>query len=378
MHALNTADILSGATPLARVEAWESSRKPGAQRLQRVVEASTIFNKAIEGNPLAQFELQTAMENMSTSDFPVLLGAAFEIEMLARYEALPSTWEQWCLRTLVKDFKPKKFVDFFGGRRAFDLVPEGTEYTARDRDEAEHTIRVRKYGNKFDLTFELIKNAEFDTLAGLPDDLAVSARETEDVNATRLLVNDKGINADFFNTANGNAPKSLALTRENVKAALKELAQRKGPDGKTINLAAGVNLIVPTSLAFEAEEVVTAEKVEVTNGAERTTVRNSITGKVTPVVVPTLEEIDQSATAATTWFLAPKKDAARPAFVVAFMRGQENPDIRVKADTGNRVGGGAIAPEEGSYNDDTVSYRGRHIVGAATLAHQHTFASKGA
>jgi hypothetical protein len=377
MTALNTADILSGATPLERIEAWESARTPNAARLRNVVEAATIFNKAISGNPLAQFELREAF---STSDFPILLGSAFEIEMLARYEGLPAVWDQWCTRTLVKDFKPKKFVDFFGGRRRFDRVAEGAEYKGRDRDEAEYFIKAGKFGNTFDLTFELIKNAEYDTLASLPDDLAAGARETEEYEATEMLVNKDGINTDFFKAGNSNAPTNLPLTRANVKLALKALAKRKGPDGKTINLASGVNLLVPTSLALEAEEIVTAERVRVKNadGTEETDIRNSISGKVTPIVIPTLEEIDESATAATTWFLAPKKDAARPAFVVAFMRGQENPDIRVQADTGNRVGGGAIAPEEGSFNDDTVKYRGRHIVGAATLAHQHTYASRGA
>lgn len=377
MTVLNTADILSGATALDRIEAWESARTPSADRLRQTVEAATIFNKAIEGNPLAQFELREAF---STSDFPILLGNAFEIEMLARYEEIDQVWDQWCTRTLVKDFKPKKFVDFFGGRKRFDRVAEGAEYKARDRDEAEYFIKAGKFGNTFALTFELIKNAEYDTLAELPDDLAAGARETEEYEATSLLVGASGINADFFKAENQNAVDNKPLTRDNVKLALKALAKRKGPDGKTINLSQGVNLLVPTSLALEAEEIISAERVEVTSadGKEKVNVRNSIAGKISPVVIPTLEEIDQSATASTTWFLAPKKDAARPAFVMAFMRGQEQPDIRVKADTGNRVGGGSIAPEEGSFGDDTVQYRGRHIVGAATLSAAHTYASKGA
>lgn len=372
---LNTQDILSGAGALERIEAYESARTPSARQLQAVVEASTIFNKAVNGNPYAQLALREAF---STSDFPVLLGQAFEIELMDRYEELPTVWSQWCYRSTVKDFKPKKFVDFFGGRAPLDRVAEGAEYKGRSRDESEFEISVGKFGNTFNLTFELIKNAEFDTLASLPDDLAAGAILTEEYEATKLLVTAGGINSDFFNAANGNAPSALPLTRANVKTALMALSKRKGPDGKTINLSAGFNLLVPTSLTFEAEEIIAAPTVEVTNGNEKTTVRNSVAGKITPIVIPTLEEIDGSATSSSSWFIVPKKEAPRPAFVLAFMRGEETPDIRVKADTGNRVGGGSIAPEEGSFNDDTIAYRGRHIVGAATLSHAHTYASKGA
>ncbi|MNY79501.1 hypothetical protein D3C86_2201600 [compost metagenome] len=38
-------------------------------------------------------------------------------------------------------------------------------------------------------------------------------------------------------------------------------------------------------------------------------------------------------------------------------------DIRVKRDQGEIVGGGQVAVDEGSFNDDTIWYRGRNFFG---------------
>jgi hypothetical protein len=93
-------------------------------------------------------------------------------------------------------------------------------------------------------------------------------------------------------------------------------------------------------------------------------------GKVTLVVNPRL--------AGVAWFLLPQPTVARPALAVAFLRGWETPDLRIKADTGNRVGGGAIDPSDGSFDDDSVAYRVRHVVGAAQADPLHVYASAGA
>ena len=50
----------------------------------------------------------------------------------------------------------------------------------------------------------------------------------------------------------------------------------------------------------------------------------------------------------------------------------------MKADTGNRAGGGSIAPEQGSFDDDTIQYRVRHVVGSALIDPKFTFVSQGA
>ena len=49
----------------------------------------------------------------------------------------------------------------------------------------------------------------------------------------------------------------------------------------------------------------------------------------------------------------------------------------MKADTGTRVGGGAIAAQDGSFDIDDIQYRGRHIVGNQTADPLFTYVSLG-
>ena len=73
----------------------------------------------------------------------------------------------------------------------------------------------------------------------------------------------------------------------------------------------------------------------------------------------------------------PKPGSSRPALWVAKLAGHEQPDLRVKADTGQRVGGGQISALEGSFEIDDIQYRGRHIVGHQTGDPTFTYVSNG-
>ena len=81
--------------------------------------------------------------------------------------------------------------------------------------------------------------------------------------------------------------------------------------------------------------------------------------------------------AATRWFVLPSPQSARPALAVGFLRGYEDPDLRVKSSAGSRVGGGVIDPMQGDFDDDTIQYRVRHVVGSAYVDPKATYVSNG-
>lgn len=113
-----------------------------------------------------------------------------------------------------------------------------------------------------------------------------------------------------------------------------------------------------------------------TNGATETVEGNPLAG-VEFVVDPFLDQLNTHAKAATTWFVVPKPGSARPALWAAKLRGHEQPDLRVKADQGNQVGGGAIAFDEGSFELDTIEWRARHVLGAQVGDPMFTYVSLG-
>lgn len=371
---LNTSDLIPR-------QLWDRpQRTPDQAHLARVVEAAELFTAGTTGaNPWAALALREAL---ARPDFNILLGQSFEVEMLAAYEEITPEWQQIAKRTTVKDFKPKKFIELFGGRDAFEEVKEGAEYKSRSKDEAEYSISTKKFGNTFDLTFELRKNDELDGLASLPDDLAQGARATEDKVAFGAIVTPTGPNTAFFKTRTGkevsNPVDNKPLTRENLEAAWLAIAARKGLDGRPIRMAGTrLRLVVPQALQFTAEAIVNTPTIEVTEGSSKYYRPNPLFGKFDIVVSWWVSIINESAKVDTTWFIVGAPTLARPAVAFALMRGEENPDIRVRMDQGSRVGGGSVPVDEGSFKDDTISYRGRHIAGAAGLDPISTYASTG-
>lgn len=368
MTFLNTEELLIA-------ENWEQRNALSPEFLANVVEASKLFNEGLNGrNPFKHAMLKEAL---TRSDFNLYLGKAFDIEVLAKYPTYEPEWRKIAAESKVKNFKPKTFKDLFGGRGPLEKVGEGQEYKERNKDATEYELQAAKFGNTFKLTFELIKNDELDGLASLPDDLAAGAVETEDKAAFEAFVSATGPNTAFFKTANGNAPTALPFTRENIQAAYVAISKRKDKNGYPVRIAsAKLLIVVPASLLFEAEQIVNSPTIPDPNGGAGV-VKNPLAGKFTVVVSDYLTVVNTSAKADATWYILPAPTSPRPALVVAKMTGEENPDIRVKADQGTRLGGGSISPDEGSFDDDTITYRGRHIVGAGTLDPLLTYASTG-
>lgn len=342
-----------------------------------VLEARRLWQRVLDGDLRARADV---METLTTSDFPHLLGAAYGAELLTEYAAMPSVWSQYAARVTVADFKPKRLVEILGGRAGLSLVPEATEYPARKLTEGLYEFSVDKYGARIPLTWEMLVNDELDAFRNLPARLGAAAVETEDVTVARTLFNSNGtgLNTSFFKSANGNAPGNVPLTSENLEAALSAIGTRKDSEGRPIIVSAAV-LMVPPSLEMKARRILEASEVRRTAADGTVTIEsNYLRGIVRLVVNPWLTLAAPGfSKLPTTWFLLPAPDGPRPAIVSAFLRGNEQPDLRVKADTGTAVGGGALSPEDGSFDDDTIQYRVRHVHGAAPVIPVATYASTG-
>lgn len=371
MLELETTEVVEGAS-VTDDAFW--GRRPQVSEAH-VAEAANLMGAAFLGSRRKMLDLAEAI---TTSDlFKSAAGVVLDREATARYEELDPVWPKFAARTTVRNFKKKKFTDLFGGRAILDPVPEATNYPARNVSADEAEIAVAKRGGRFHITFEDIINDDLDQMRELPGDLAQGARDTEDYLAASQLVTAAGVNTAFFKAGNGNAVDTKPLTAENLDAALTSISTRKSKDGRLFVNKASI-LVVPPGLETQARRILAAAEIRTTVGDVTTVEANYLKGVVTVVVNPWLSFIDQSATANSTWFLLPAPTAPRKALAVAFLRGHESPDLRVKNDQGTAVGGGQVSAEEGSFDDDTIQYRVRHILGAATLYPEATYASKGA
>lgn len=342
-----------------------------------VLEAAQLLGRAFKGNRTAMTALQEAL---SSDDFKAAAFDVLERELMERYDDMPTTWRDYVSTTTVPDFKRKRLVDLMGGRAALDLVPELSPYPERDVDKALYYLAVAKYGGLFAFSWEALVNDDLDELRSLPENLAIAARDTESRAAAGLLTDGDGANGSYFGATawgrtydpdadswSGGSSNLLsgnpALTIDSLADAIDEIRSRRDPEGRPI-IIPGLRLVVPQAMETTAERVLATREVRTTVGGVETVENNWAAGKVQLTVDPWLDVLDQGADAATSWWLVP--DAAttrRKAFFLGHLRGHEAPDLRVKADGGNMLGGGQVGAEEGSFDLDDIRYRVRHVVG---------------
>ena len=325
----------------------------------KVIEAAKLFNQGMKGGP-AEYRLKEAM---STSDFPLLLSKGFEVEAINAQKTAVKEFESFAYETTVPDFRPKKLRDLFGSTE-FDAVLEGEEYKADTLDETEVEVRVAKYGRKFGYTWELDLSGDFTDMAAFPNRLGNGAVERSNRNVFELFVDADGPREDFFSEVG-----TAKLTPDAIDEAFTALTMKENHRDELVDTG-GLVLLVPQSLQIEANRIANAQelemRVEQSDGrAIRSRVANPYRGMFTVVVSKWLTKMDKSANRTTTWYLLAGKGSENPAIVHASLAGHESVDIRVKRDQGERPGGGNIPIGEGSFNDDTIWFRGRSVDGAA-------------
>lgn len=346
--------------------------RPRVRNDALLVEAGNMLAAAWHGTTLrARADLQEAM---ASSDFR---NAAFEVldrETIERYQALPSVWASFASRQLVKDFKPKKIVELLGGLAGLDKVPELTEYPERAVSKKLYEIQVSKRGARFAFSWESWINDDLDELESLPEALAISARETEDRDAALLLTDGDGPNSAFFNaTAIGGTTSNLMagnpeLSLASLTAALSTIYARTDPQGRPIAFPS-LTLVVPGALRIQAETILAAAIVRVQEGTGAGSRilegPNSVASSVKLAVNPWLDVLDAGANKSKTWYLVPTPSSGRFALALGFLRGHEEPQVRVKGHQGQAIGGGALPPTDGGFEIDDIQYRVRHVLGSS-------------
>lgn len=339
---------------------------------ERVFEAAQLFGQGrVSTNLDAQHRL---LEAFSTSDFPVLLGAAFEKQAMEAQKNAVSEIEPIAYTTSLPDFRPKKLVDLFG-KTYFDDVAEGEEYKGDTLAETSVEVKTGKTGRNYGLTFEAMVSRDFSELANFPLLLGNGAVNTENRKIYEQMIGDAGPLADFFGTVD-----TAALTAENLQLAIEGLATKTNHRDELVDISSLV-LIVAPALQFRAQQILNAQEVEIqtTNGnrVQKTRVPNPFRGLITLQISREWGTRNKSASAGSAWALVPHRSTDNPAVVKTTLLGHESLDIRVKRDQGERVGGGAIPVNEGSFNDDTIWFRGRHFVGSAKGFTLAVYASTG-
>jgi len=321
-------------------------------------------------------------EAMSTSDFPLLFGDVLYRQLLGNYIPYPITYPSYFRIIDVKDFRTLNLYAIDGGQGLLDQVKEYAPYPETSFVETPYSVSVKKYGRRYGISFEMGIQDDLGAFNDRPLLMALGARRSEEWLATTMLVDSNGPHATFFSAANKNLATG-PLTIDNLQKAFTMLKKQVDRDGHPI-VVETVTLVTTPGNEIIALNILNALQIRVNDGvgggssSQFLYAENWMKNKVQLVINPYIGYV---ATNSTTepWFLvaSPNDTSQRPAFMFAFLRGRRQPQLWVKDPDAILLGGGDSSPLEGSFDNDAIDYKLRHIFGAAQGDPKFAVASAG-
>lgn len=351
---------------------------------QEQFDAAYLLEEALNGEGRARdTAVRRIQEKISTSDLPIQLTPAMTRILMNRYQEVPTTWTDYAARMVVDNFESNEHYTFeFGDEdipskkdgRAFysgGLAPVGElgEYPVIRFTASGIQLRTQKSGVKIGISWEAIqRTGNVQLIRRALTEFGERAKRSENYAAASQLVNSTGISPNFTNRLTGNP----ALTLQAMEDAFAEIAQTKDKKGRRIITPTSYNLVVPSTLAPTANNLVAIREIRRTTAeGDEYTLNNPIAGKIAKVVeVPELSIISDGA-ADNAWFLLPTVGSApQDAVVNVFLSGHETPRVFVKRDTNS-------SPEDGSFDDDSYETKVRHFVQGGFISDVATIVSDG-
>jgi len=336
-------------------------------------------------------------EALSTSDFPFLYADVLDRVMLTRYQGIIPDWTQYAVRRTVRDFRPqeisKPWMTGTGGSE-LQVVKEHEEYpeAANFAELPLATWKVRKYGRRIGLSWEMIINDLNNELDDLPNQLARSARLTESARVAELFISSTGpaaalynnTNKNLVNIANGASANNPPLSISGLQDGLLVMANQTDEDGNPLFIDA-VTLVVPPALEVLANNILNALQIELTSapgvrdsgsGETRLIVNNWLSRRVSLVVDRNIPRV-ATTNGNTSWFLFASPSDTNGAIWLGFLQGHETPELFIKSPNARRIGGGDVNPMDGDFDTDSIHYKVRHVLGSTIVDPRGTVASRG-
>lgn len=328
---------------------------------------------------------QWLREAMATSDFALLFGDIIDRQMLGTYAETPQTYRQIMRPGTVRDFRTVNRFVMDGAENVLDEVKELGEYKAAKVTPTKYPISIKKYGRRMPFSFETMVNDDLQAITDTPARFSRAARRSEQRFATGIYVASGGPNSSIYSVgnknlvtiANGASVDHPKLSINGLQDGMIVLGNMKDTDGEPITIEA-VILEVPTTLEITAQNILNATQLIIgaDSAATRLETLNWMRNRVTLVVNPYLSVINTT-NGTTAWYLHAAASTGRPAFEFDFLRGYEQPQLFMKSPNAVRVGGGQVDPMQGSFEDDSIDYKIRHMFGGGPLEPKATVTSYG-
>lgn len=334
----------------------------------------TLVERTLSGDRQAKGVLESVI---SSSDAIFAYAHLANINFLPNYELTQWDWRGIAGERGVADFRKPVLADLFINRftgldtTAQDanqpayvapVVPEGADYPfAKTGDFEALAGGINKRGFKTGMTFEAVINDSTGFLTSLPQAMLQVVGDTQTWSVYQALrggfVTAQKLVASH-NPDGQSVVVDQALSVSAIEGALIQRSLRK-VNTRYVTVNGGSNLLVPIGIKPYAEFILGIGTLRVgdgSNGTQILTVPQKNFGQVDVIESPYLT--------GSEWALVPQPGTTvRPIVDYGYLIGHQTPDLRVDGAQGNYVGGGAVAPFEGNFSNDTTEFRLRVLGG---------------
>ena len=342
----------------------------------KISHATKLMNEALGGSHRALGELKEAM---TTSDAIFAFAHVMRLNFVPDFEAAPREWtdiagkrgstdlELPTLYTLSRSWDSGTLgkgdpADPDNPKHVSPIVPEGTAYPlAYMRGEKAEGASLQKRGFKTDFTFEMILKDPVGYINSLPGamlDVALDTEEFEVFSALKAGLTAANAMVGGKNPDGTDVPANPRPTRAALIQALTQLARRKR-NGRYIPARGKyIILVAPGEADFVNFQIHNISLSKIQDGNLTLDV-----GGDNPLSRLTARESEYIAPG--QWVIVPAGGVVgrRPVLDHIHLVGHEAPELRVENNTGQYIGGGTVPPFEGSFDNDSATFRIRQFTG---------------
>lgn len=338
---------------------------PGVTRA-KVAAISALMDGTMSGSRSDKGVLEEAMVS---TDAVFNLAHVAQVQLLQDFAEAENSWAELATTRTVSDFRPVTLYtmrpDWKEGGVLGDgapvhvapRIPEAANYPYAylTEEAAQQVGGIVKRGFKTGFTFEAFINDSVGFIQALPTAMLQIAQDTDVWEVHNALITGVGASQQLDG---GDIPDGTAtvapnakLSREALIRAIIELTNRE-IDGRKVQVSNGFKLLIPSGQRVWVEFMLNNVTLQ---GFDAGSFNFTVNGydPLAGIQIVESEFVDANA-----WYLIPNANAARkPVLELLRLVGHETPELRVQGNTGDYVGGGAVSPFEGNFDNDTADFR---------------------
>lgn len=305
------------------------------------------------------------------ADFPIFLQTVIRFRMRERFATVASIWQTYMGVETAQDFRINQVIQV-NGIYGIQPVGENGEYQRmRSSEEVGPTYTVAKHGGVYSVTFELVINDDQDYILNrAPAQIGRSAGEYQSQVFTSFIESNPTYSVDgqpFMSVARGNEIDGATAqpTEDNLVTAMETMQLRRTADNLPFTLRPRRILVRGERQRLTFMKIIQSSVTGVRDDSTGLPADHFYKGTMNPLqgILPGDAVVAEPwLTQPLDWYLL-ADETDRPAFIAAFLRGQQAPFIGLK-DPGVRdaMGNGS---DPYSFEFDSIDFKVRTVFAAA-------------